>query len=258
MSAETEVAARPVGSGRSRGGRGNVTGAVTTVAGALIVAYLFSTNPDPKTPESYKLINTALCLWAPLMVILFVLKQEPSRFGLTHGDRRQGLRWTLVAWIGMTILLAVMSRIPALWRGQQQYYLNGILSQYYEGVGPVFAAGRVHCLALVYYELFMGFYFFCWEFFFRGFLLFGLQKTKLGSTGAIIAQALVFMLLHWSWHAGASKPGPEVLSSLVGGILLGVLAVRTRSCLYGYLAHWSISVTQDIFLLAPFIFHQLG
>ena len=44
----------------------------------------------------------------------------------------------------------------------------------------------------------MGFYMFCWEFFFRGFLLFGLQKSRLGAWGAVIVQALLFALLHWS------------------------------------------------------------
>ena len=104
----------------------------------------------------------------------------------------------------------------------------------------------------------MGFYMFCWEFFFRGFLLFGLQKSRLGSWGAVIVQALLFALLHWSSDPNASKPLAEVASALPGGIILGILALRTRSFVYGFLAHWAISLTLDVIFLAPFIFRHVG
>ncbi len=234
------------------------TGAVTFLVGLLVAAYLFWTNPDPKSPEAYWYINTALCLWVPLVVILLFLKQEPSQFGMTRGDRRLGLRWTLIAWIGMVLILAAVVSIPTL-RGQfQGQYLYGRLSNPLSNVGPVFFLGHVNLKALVYYEMFMGFYMFCWEFFFRGFLLFGLQKTFLKTWGAVIVQALIFALLHWSYVPGASKPPVEVLSALPGGIILGILALRTRSFIYGFLAHWAIALTLDLILLAPFIFRHFG
>lgn len=246
--------------GEKSGGRGGdkATGAVTFLVGLLIAAYLFWTNPDAKSPEAYWYINTALCLWVPLMTILLFLKQEPSQFGMTRGDRRLGLKWTLIAWVGMALILAVVVSLPNLRAQFQGQYLYGRLSQPLSGVGPVFFMQHVNLKALVYYELAMGFYMFCWEFFFRGFLLFGLQKSFLGTWGAVIVQALLFALLHWSYVPGASKPPVEVLSALPGGIILGILALRTRSFLYGFLAHWAISLTLDLILLAPFIFHRFG
>ena len=242
------------------GGRGGdgATGLVTFLVGLLIAAYLFFTNPDDKSPEGYWFINTGLCLWAPLVVILLVLKSEPSQFGLTRGDRRLGLKWTLIAWVVMVLLLAVAVSIPSLHTQFQQQYLYGRLSRYLSGVGPVFSNQHVYLKALLYYEMAMGFYMFCWEFFFRGFLLFGLQKSRLGAVGAVIVQALLFALLHWSYVPNASKPFAEVLSALPGGIILGILALRTRSFVYGFLAHWAISLTLDLILLAPFVFHRFG
>ena len=246
--------------GDKSGGRGGdgMTGAVTFLVGLLLAAYLFWTNPDPKAPESYWLINTALCLWVPLVVILLFLKSEPSQFGLTRGDRRLGLKWTLIAWVGMALILAVVVSIPSLRTQFQSQYLYGRLSQPLSGVGPVFFMQHVNLKALVYYELGMGFYMFCWEFFFRGFLLFGLQKSFLKTWGAVIVQALIFALLHWSYIPHASKPPVEVLSAIPGGIILGILALRTRSFVYGFLAHWAISLTLDLILLVPFIFHRFG
>ncbi len=241
-------------------GRGqNSTGIVTFLVGALIAAYLFLTNPDPKPFEAYNFINTGLCLWVPLMVILFGLKQEPGQFGLARGDRKLGLKWALIAWAVMLLPVVYFAHRADV----QSYYLNGRL-RYWDLTGfgntTVFDSLRVNLKALLYYELAMGFYMFCWEFFFRGFLLFGLQKSPLGTWGAVIVQALLFMLLHWAWkdHNHASKPSLEVLSALPGGLILGVLAIRTRSCIYGFLAHWAISMTLDLFLLVPFIFRHFG
>jgi len=252
-------------SGQGKGGKGEggggdrVTGGVTFLVGACVAAYLFLTNADPKPPEAYWMINTALCLWVPLVAILLVLKAEPSQFGMTRGDRRLGLKWTLISWVVMVLVLAVVLSIPSLHRQFQGQYLDGRLSHWYlSGVGVVFQNGHVSPKALLYFELYTGYYMFCWEFFFRGFLLFGLQKSILKTWGAVIVQALVFMLLHWSLDPSASKPMAEVLSALPGGIVLGILALRTRSFVYGFLAHWAISVTLDVILLAPFIFRHAG
>jgi len=246
--AETEPDAE-----KPRGGK-EATAAVTAITGALIAAYLFWTNPHWSSYETYKLVNTALCLWLPLLVIILGLRQEPSQFGLTRGDQRLGLKLFLAAWVAMLPVLYFASRQPVF----QHQYLTGRLHQWMVDFGPVFDGRRVSFPALFYYELGMGFYMFCWEFFFRGFLLFGLIKTRLGPWGGIILQALPFMLLHWSPVPGASKPYLEVLSALPGGIILGILAWRTRSFLYGFLIHWAISLTLDLFLLIPFIFRQIG
>ena len=253
-------AVRPESDRGKGGGQGDdrATGIVTFLVGGLIAAYLFWTNPDEKSPEAYWYINTALCLWVPLVTILLVLKSEPSQFGLTRGDRRLGLKWTWISLIVMTVVLAVAVSIPTFHAQFQQQYLYGRLSRYLSGVGPVFFNGHVSLKALLYYELAMGFYMFCWEFFFRGFLLFGLQKSRLGSWGAVIVQAVLFALLHWSYIPGASKPPVEVLSALPGGLILGILALRTRSFLYGFLAHWGISLLLDLILLSQFIFRHIG
>ena len=258
MATKTRAARTENDKGGAGKGEDGATGIVTFLIGALIAAYLFFTNPDEKAPEAYWFINTGLCLWLPLVTILVVLKSEPSQFGLTRGDRRLGLKWTWISLLAMALVLAVVVSIPNLHQQFQQQYLYGRLSRYLSGVGPVFFNNHVNFKALLYYEMAMGFYMFCWEFFFRGFLLFGLQKSRLGAWGAVIVQALLFALLHWSYVPGASKPPVEVLSALPGGIILGILALRTRSFIYGFLAHWGISLMLDLILLSQFIFRHIG
>lgn len=73
---------------------------------------------------------------------------------------------------------------------------------------------------LLYEALFL-FYWLGWEYLWRGFVLFGTAPTL--GLYAIFVQALPFAALH------VSKPWPEALLSIVGGIALGALVWRCRS-----------------------------
>ncbi len=46
------------------------------------------------------------------------------------------------------------------------------------------------------------------------------------------------------------RPLPELVTSLFGGMLLGVVAVRTRSILAGVLAHVTLALGTDAAVLA--------
>jgi len=252
--------------GAGEGGNNAVTGIVTFVVAALVTSYLFYTNADLKSKEAYWVINNALCLWVPLFTIQILLRQDPAQFGMQRGDARFGFRCAGGLWLGMLIVcgilvISVNRHIPYLSPMAAKfhhYYLYNNLSVYLSGVGQVSTNGVVNPKALLYYELAMGFYMYCWEFFFRGFMLFGLMKTRLGPWGAVFIQALPFTLLHWSYNPLASKPLPEVAGAFVAGILLGMLAVRTKSFVYGYVAHYAVSLTFDILVLAPFISRHVG
>ena len=81
-------------------------------------------------------------------------------------------------------------------------------------------ATRDWSVFLVYEALFL-FYWVGWEYLWRGFVLFGTAPTF--GVHAIFVQALPFAVLH------VSKPWPEALLSIVGGIALGALVWRCRS-----------------------------
>ena len=73
---------------------------------------------------------------------------------------------------------------------------------------------------LIYEALFL-FYWVGWEYLWRGFVLFGTAPAF--GLSAIFVQALPFAALH------VTKPWPEALLSVVGGIALGALVWRCRS-----------------------------
>jgi membrane protease YdiL (CAAX protease family) len=83
--------------------------------------------------------------------------------------------------------------------------------------------------------------FFALELFFRGFMLGALRRT-LGSA-AIFVMAVPYCMIHYG------KPYLEAHGAIVAGIVLGSLALRTRSIYAGFLVHISVALAMDLLAL---------
>ncbi len=83
--------------------------------------------------------------------------------------------------------------------------------------------------------------FFALEFFFRGWLL-SVTRSALG-VSAIFAMALPYCMIHYG------KPYLEAHAAIVAGVVLGSLAMRTRSMYAGFLVHISVAFLMDLFAL---------
>ena len=83
--------------------------------------------------------------------------------------------------------------------------------------------------------------FFAVEFFFRGFTLFRLE-SRFGYH-AITIMVVPYALLH------IHKPFPEALASIVAGLVLGLLALKSRSIWPGVLIHCAVAFCMDWFAL---------
>ncbi len=79
------------------------------------------------------------------------------------------------------------------------------------------------------------------EFFFRGFLLQGLRRA-LGAN-AIFVMIVPYCMIHYG------KPMPETFGAILAGLLLGTLAMRTRSIWGGVLIHIGVATTMDVMAL---------
>jgi uncharacterized protein len=119
----------------------------------------------------------------------------------------------------------------------------------YGSARPEFQAAYPMCLAarhsggrLIAFDLSLVLYFIAWESFFRGYLTLGLEKT-FGVWAAFI-QMLPFVVVHFD------KPFLEALSSVFGGLVVGLLALRTRSFWYGAFLHIVLAVGMDLLVTA--------
>ncbi|HEY2981356.1 MAG TPA: CPBP family intramembrane glutamic endopeptidase [Anaerolineales bacterium] len=151
--------------------------------------------------------RTILYLVVPLLIILIAFRESPAQYGFTLGDWKAGLSITLIA-------IAVIG--PILW-----FVARGDAMQaYYEK--------QVSGLPWNTFQDLLG-----WEFFFRGWILFGYAR-KFGPE-ALWLQAVPFALAH------VGKPEIETLSTIFGGFVFGWVAYRTRSFLYPFLIHWFVA-----------------
>jgi membrane protease YdiL (CAAX protease family) len=79
------------------------------------------------------------------------------------------------------------------------------------------------------------------EFFFRGFMLKALAP-RFGS-GAIFVMIVPYCMIHYG------KPLPETLGAIGAGLILGTLAMRTRSIWGGVLIHIGVAISMDVLAL---------
>lgn len=76
------------------------------------------------------------------------------------------------------------------------------------------------------------------EFFYRGFMIQPLKRS-MGSS-AIFAMMIPYVMVHFG------KPMLECFGAIIAGIVLGTLAIRTRSIWSGFLIHASVAIAMDI------------
>jgi len=94
---------------------------------------------------------------------------------------------------------------------------------------------------LAMWEALYGAQFLSLEFFFRGFVLHGLRRA-LGAN-AIFVMIVPYCMIHYG------KPLSETLGAIGAGLILGTLAMRTRSIWGGVLIHVGVATTMDILAL---------
>ncbi len=178
------------------------------------------------TYDRYLVVNYLLLFFAPLLLILLGFCQRPEEYGLAPGDTRAGWRLFLLLFVPTVLVLAVAARFPVF----QRYY-------------PINEYARYTWRDLLLWEVaYNGFYMFCWEFFFRGFLLFGLRRA-IGNR-ALWIQALIFGAMHWG------KPMPEFYVSFLTGAALGIVALRVRSFWPTFALHAACATSFDLCVLA--------
>jgi len=168
-----------------------------------------------------------------IVVIKFILKEKLTDYGLTFGDYKTGIRFTL-------IFLVVM--LPLVWFASSS---SDFVAKY-----PHLLSARSNWSEFLIYESGMLIYMFSWEFIWRGFMLFGL-KEKFGYY-AVLMQMVPFVILH------NGKPAPETFSAIIGGIAVGILALRTNSFIYGVIIHMGIMLSIDFICTIRFRVEDYG
>jgi uncharacterized protein len=169
----------------------------------------------------------------PLLIIKILFKENFKNFGVTVGDYKTGLKISL-------IFLAFM--FPLIWIVSA----SGEFAQTY----PHLQSAKSSWTMFFIFEAGIFLYMISWEFFWRGYMLFGL-KEKFGYY-AVLIQMIPFLILH------NGKPAPETFGAILGGIALGILALRTGSFFYCVITHAGVMFTIDFISALRFRANDYG
>lgn len=94
---------------------------------------------------------------------------------------------------------------------------------------------------LLYWEIGYLFQFVAVEFFFRGFLLFAFEKEM--GYKAVLIPLIPYVMIHFG------KPLPETIGAIIAGLVLGTMAIRSKSIIPGVCVHFCIALGMDILSL---------
>ena len=217
-----------------RSGRVGVHMTETVARAPDIVAVLG--NPEMPGPEAVRpfvwwgLAVLVTMILLPLLVARLGAGLRPSEIGLKlRGTLRDAPVYALLYVLFLPVVWLV-SQSPHFQRTYPFYKPAGA-----GGLGSDFLLFEaVYCLQFLGVELF-----------FRGFLVLGLKRA-LGLSSVLVMLAPYCMIHYY-------KPMPEALGSIGAGLLLGLLAWRTGTIVYGWFLHYAVALSMDLLAL-----HQTG
>ncbi len=166
--------------------------------------------------------NFVLYVAIPAIVVLGIFRQPLSQFGLKLRGWHQNW-WVYLAFY-LLLLPAVV--LASRWHSFQSKYPFYHLDPA-ELPGPRFYV----------WELFYALQFVSLEFFFRGYMI-QAGKKRLGPY-VIFVMTVPYCMIHFG------KPVQETLGAIVAGILLGFMALKTRSIWLGAGLHIAVAWTMD-------------
>ena len=182
----------------------------------------FGHGPAPSLPAGvqWAAATTVAFLAVPSAVVLLVHREKLASVGW---------RWRgFLRHVGVYLLLYLVMVPAILFAAQRGDFLS-----VYPFVGEATASPR----AFVTWELAYLGQFFALEAFFRGYLLFTLERA-MGKL-AIFAMAVPYCMIHYH------KPLLEACGAIVAGVFLGFLALRYRSWYGGAVLHALVALTMD-------------
>lgn len=163
-----------------------------------------------------------LLMIVPLVVCFWLEGWTPRDLGFRIRGAGSEMLVVLVLWAAM---------IPLVWAVHD--------TESFARTYPRLEAARTSAELYVLYESVYLVKWIAWEFFFRGFMLFGLGRDFLNR--AVLVSTIPFALMHFG------KPELETAAAVVAGLVLCFIALRSKSIWPGVVLHWLVASTMDFF-----------
>lgn len=167
-----------------------------------------------------------LFLVLPIIIVKIILKKNLSDFGFKFKIKHQ----YYLIYLGMFLIVlpfVIYASTRADFRAIYPFFRGAFNS-------PV---SDIIIWEIAYLSTFIAL-----EFFFRGFLVLGLQNN-LGKLSIWVAM-IPYAMLHFH------KPPLEAFGAILAGLILGEVSQRTRSILGGIIVHIGVAATMDFLALS--------
>jgi len=163
-------------------------------------------------------------LLLPLAIIRWGLREELNTYGVQRGNTRGWRKLCTLVAIPTAAVIGAASFLPAFTKTY-----------------PFFIPSE-SWLLFVLWEIVYGAQIVAVEFFYRGFILHGLKRRY--GFAAIWLMLIPYVFIHFP------KPLPETLASIVAGLTLGIISLRTGSILIPVFLHLFMAWWMDLLALA--------
>ena len=179
----------------------------------------------PEWTSTYWVGCRVLCYFLlPVLTLLF-MRHNPLDFGL----RLRGVTRHVSLYAALALVMLPVVVLASFTSSFQSYY------PFYDYAGESRSG-------LLMWELLYALQFVTLEFFYRGFLLFSLERFL--GVYSIFVMVIPYCMVHFG------KPFVETLAAIPAGVILGALALKTRSIWPGAALHITIGWSMDLLSLA--------
>ena len=200
--------------------------------GVIIICLVFLSMFPAKNIFQQIISLLSFLLFTPLIYVKIILKKSLKEYGLGVGNYKTGLIWTAISFAFCFLIFCIL------------FQYTDFSKKYYQ---DFFSLAQENFIFFMFYELvILGFYYFVFEFFFRGFVLFSL-KNHLGKW-VIIIQIILFLLALW----GSSGINWLIAPYLIFSFFSGIIAYFSNSIWYSYCASIIFNILFDVIVINIF------
>ncbi len=162
----------------------------------------------------------------PLAIVVWVLRRRPADFGYRLGGIARHLPAYGLLYVAMLPLILVASALDS-----------------FQATYPFYDQAAEGGLQFWLYQGGYALQFVALEAFFRGYMVFGLRE-RIGAPLAVLVMTIPYVMVHFG------KPTLEIFAAIGAGLILGALALRSRSWVPGVFLHVAVALTMDVSALA--------
>jgi membrane protease YdiL (CAAX protease family) len=158
----------------------------------------------------------------PALMVRLLLREKLSDYGFRFASFRDAMTFILPGFIGMA---------PPIYFASTQIHFLHVYPFYEPNLSVGIGAG------FILWELMYAMQFIALEFFFRGFMVHCLMGVM--GAWAIPVMVIPYCMIHFQ------KPFPEATASIIAGLALGWIGIKTKSILPGAILHIAVAWSMD-------------